>query len=358
MAKRISELTILPNAEADANDSFPIVDSANGETKRMRLSDLDDRYPASAAIPGLEARVEQNEDDIGDLQDAVTDLESDVNDLELGKQNDVVTTKGDLVIGNDSGEASRLGVGVDGTVLIADDAEPGGLRWGQAPGGSGQGEKSYFENGEFEDTEGVSVYDDGGAYVDGEGGSPSALSVDVTTDAAKVLSGNTSQETPSSLVIEKAASDASGEGVTFAIAELDAIDVGKTLFGRFAVDASDANYPGGDLTLHAYDVAAGEELPVRVQGIADDNSIPALKGMIHFHVETTEATTGQIRLSLHCETDNADTDAWELIVDALVFGPQSRVIVEPSYPIEFVPVMAPGFGAVTNALFRGQRRGS
>ena len=50
---------------------------------------------------------------------------------------DVVTTKGDVVVGDASGDAARLGVGTDTHVLTADSGEASGVKWAAAGGAGG-----------------------------------------------------------------------------------------------------------------------------------------------------------------------------------------------------------------------------
>lgn len=48
-----------------------------------------------------------------------------------------ITTKGDLIIGDNSGNSSRLGVGTNTHVLTADSTVAGGIKWAAVAGGSG-----------------------------------------------------------------------------------------------------------------------------------------------------------------------------------------------------------------------------
>lgn len=50
---------------------------------------------------------------------------------------DIITTKGDLLVGNAADVAARLGVGTDGQVLTADAASTNGIKWAAAGSGSG-----------------------------------------------------------------------------------------------------------------------------------------------------------------------------------------------------------------------------
>ena len=48
-----------------------------------------------------------------------------------------ITTKGDLIIGDNSGNTMRLAIGADGKVLTADAASTGGIKWETVVGGGG-----------------------------------------------------------------------------------------------------------------------------------------------------------------------------------------------------------------------------
>lgn len=48
-----------------------------------------------------------------------------------------VTAKGDLIVGTANNAVSRLGVGANGTTLVADSAEATGLKWATASSGGG-----------------------------------------------------------------------------------------------------------------------------------------------------------------------------------------------------------------------------
>jgi hypothetical protein len=59
-----------------------------------------------------------------------------------------VTTKGDLMVGTGAGAVSRLGVGTDGQVPVADSASPTGIKWATpAAGGSAAGVVSQVNAG-------------------------------------------------------------------------------------------------------------------------------------------------------------------------------------------------------------------
>lgn len=183
----------------------------------------------------------------------------------------------------------------------------------------GSGSKNYLDGfNDFEssaDLNDVSTYDDGGAYVDGTGGSPSVISTSRTTAASEVLEGN------ASLQISKSAADGSGEGVTLLSRSLDRADAGRRLFGSVEVDATDANYTSEDLELKAYDVTNARELVVQND---DDGKIRNQKGKINFTIDGTDSSTTTIRLSLHLESDSDSGSSWDVFVDEPKLGPAAK----------------------------------
>lgn len=78
-----------------------------------------------------------------DVQAAIDEVEGRVDAVESGKQDDVITTRGDTIIGNASGDASRLAIGSAGFVLTSDGTDPA---WAPAAGGGGVGGKNYILN--------------------------------------------------------------------------------------------------------------------------------------------------------------------------------------------------------------------
>jgi hypothetical protein len=62
-----------------------------------------------------------------------------------GKQEDVVTTKGDLVVGDTSGDAARLGIGSNDQHLVADSTQGSGMKWATSGAGIGDMLKSVYD---------------------------------------------------------------------------------------------------------------------------------------------------------------------------------------------------------------------
>lgn len=206
---------------------------------------------------------------------------------------------------------------VNGDVLQFD-----GSNWVPGVGGgsgSGSGKKNYLSGGEFEtDIDLASTYDDGGAYVDGNGGSPSVVTI--AQNSTTPLAGT------NDLQISKAASDASGEGVTLLSETIDRADYGRTLFFEAEVDFSDVDYPSQDIKLYAYDVTNGEILPLLpVSNLGADGEILQIQGKIQAKI-LTNATTASIRVSFHLETDNNTGTAWDAFVDSAILTPQGTVL--------------------------------
>ena len=88
---------------------------------------------ANTDITGAEAETLTDGSDASTLHihDARYYTETEI-DTQMGnKQDDVITTKGDLIGGNASGDADRLSVGASGTILQTDPAQPLGFKWTQ-----------------------------------------------------------------------------------------------------------------------------------------------------------------------------------------------------------------------------------
>lgn len=183
-------------------------------------------------------------------------------------------------------------------------------------GGSGQGSKNYIANGTFEDDiSGVATYDDGANYVDGTGGSPTAITISRTTSSP--LAGT------ASLLISKAASSSVGEGASIASTTIDIEDRNRPLFVKLSYDFSHANYVSGDVQLKAYDMTNGAILAVRPLGNLDTSGGFLKTQAIATAMIYQPSTCTQVRLSIHCQTDNASGSAWTAKVDSVSVGPDS-----------------------------------
>lgn len=192
---------------------------------------------------------------------------------------------------------------------------------GGAAGGSGTGKKNFFEGGDFESNINLAtVYDDGaGAYVDGDGGAPTAITVaeEVTTPLDGVRS----------LKITKASIDGSGEGVTLLSEAISSAYQGRNLFLEFEWDGTAANYTDGDLKVHGFSTGTDNtELTFNpLGGFNDDGTLPALKTKCVGYFTTSTDTDSTVRASLHLASDSATASTYDVIVDNCILGPDSLV---------------------------------
>lgn len=204
--------------------------------------------------------------------------------------------------------------GNSGQVLGTDGA--GALDW--ISGGSGSGQKSFIDNGDFESGVGsVSTYDDSGAYVDGTGGSPSAITASADT--------STELEKTTSLQMNKAASDASGEGLSVLSTTIDREDRGNALYVKFAYDFDDSNYTSGDVLLSVYDVTNSSILTViPLTGLDDSAGILKTTGTAVGVIYPPSSCTS-IRVSLHITSDSQTGSSWTAQIDSLKLSPDAPV---------------------------------
>lgn len=209
-------------------------------------------------------------------------------------------------------------------------------------GSGGEGGKNYFEGGNFEG--GISLastYDDGSAYVDGTGGTPSFISI--AQNSSSPLAGGRD------LAITKAIGDATDEGVSFLSQTIDRADYGKDLFLEFEYDFTDADYVSGDVQIKAYDVTNAAILPVvPVANLDDDSGLFKAKSKAYAKV-LCSSTTAQVRVSLHMETDSNSGANWTGYVDDVKLGPNSVLIA--SVAGESVKYNSNSTQTLTNATF-------
>jgi hypothetical protein len=214
--------------------------------------------------------------------------------------------------------------------------------------GSGVGGIDYFEGSIDLGTnlDGISTYDDTGAYVDGTGGSPSAITISRRTSSPLDADGD--------LQIAKAASSATGEGVSLLSAAVDIADLGRKLWVSFEWDGTAANYVSNDMKLYAYDVTNSAILPViPVVGATQDTTnfvpqLPNLKTKVQCYI-IPPSTCTQVRVSLHCLTDNASASAYDVFVARPRLSPDATVpgaIVTPWQ--SYTPTITAQSGSLTN----------
>lgn len=182
---------------------------------------------------------------------------------------------------------------------------------------------TYFDSFNFSrDITGVSTYNDSGAYIDGTGGTATALAISQNT--------TTPLSESADLKIAKSASSATGMGVTLLSDTISNADRGRRLWLSFEWDGTAANYINNDFKLYAYDVTNSVIIPViAVAGCTPNSStstpeLPNLKTKVMAFI-TPQSTCTQVRISLHCLTDNASAAAYNLFVARPVLGPNAAV---------------------------------
>lgn len=264
---------------------------------------------------------------------------------------DPLTTNGDLLV-RDAGTTTRLGIGSESQVLTV---SSGAVTWADAAaggGGSGTGAKNYFANPFFEsDTTGVSVYNDGGVYVDGTAGSVSGeVTLSTTTSSSFVLEG-----TRSLLVNKPSSGDISGFGISFALDTLDLIDRGKDLVFSFASTfGSGAN--ASDWKIHAYDITNSAEIAgIRALNGPDDLTLTSNTSTFRYAIPT-QSSTQQLRVSIHNGSDSVSA-AYSFSVDEVSFGPQVPVSVPNIGDWEDYTPTTQGLGTPTISHARFKRLG-
>lgn len=185
---------------------------------------------------------------------------------------------------------------------------------------------NYIGNPDAEvDTSGWVTYADAaaGAPVDGVGGAPTVSWTRHTT-AADVLRGT------ASFKLTKDAANRQGEGVAYDFT-IDNADSPKDLFISFDVNASDAGYVDGDLTVYVYDKDTPVLLTPKITDIEGSK----------FRFETSFLTlsgTNNLRLIFHVASTNAS--AWNVFIDGVSVSAETLV---PDAPTSEVIVHTGGF---------------
>lgn len=210
------------------------------------------------------------------------------------------------------------GDGNNGQAIITDGSA--NLSWGEAGGGAG--DNLYIDNNDFEnDTTDWSGYDDGGAFVDGTGGTVDYISLAQTTTASEVLNGS------GSLKVTKSASDASGEGFSVDSETIDCAHRGDALLLEFEWDGSASNYTADDIEVIAYDVTNSSELYVNwLSGADESGNLPNSETKVVGYVHTDEGSdcatggTQTLRLAWHLESDSATGSSYDVFIDDVSLG--------------------------------------
>lgn len=285
---------------------------------------------------------------INDNASNISSNDTEILDLQTNKEDKVMTTKGDLM-SRTASAVERLGVGSDGQILTADSSEATGLKWVEASGGSTSGINYALNPGAEVDASDQTAYDDGAVSepVDGDGGSPSVLSVARTTTASEVL------VDAGSFKVSKTAADGQGEGIRLGTNPIDGFYKEKEHWVIFKYKMLDSNYTDGDLAVFIYDVD-NATLIGRVRN--DDNGdLLNHEGEGRRFLGFFNATDSlNYRVLVHQTSTNALATDW--VYDDVVIGPAEGFV--PATP-EFDEVFdMNGSGDFTGGTVRVRRTGN
>lgn len=155
----------------------------------------------------------------------------------------VVTTEGDLIIGNASGGEVRLPIGTNGKVLTSNGSS---ATW-ELPA---SGDINYIGNYNIEnDLSGYLTFDDASAYVNGTGG---GVTDTTTTNLTITRNTTTPLRETGDLKLVQGAADSRYEGVSYDFT-IDRGQQGQMITCSFWADTSDPNYVDDDIIIIAYD---------------------------------------------------------------------------------------------------------
>jgi len=174
--------------------------------------------------------------------------------------------------------------------------------------GGGTGSKNYYDSDSADFATSIGNWETD----DGAGSVASYLTISRTEDAAEVLGEE------GSLSVAKSANDASGEYIKLVSQTIHRVDRGKTLFGSFAMDCTDANYASGDFILEFVD----QDGNTLYSGKEEDLELLATKQTFNYFVDTdSDTTTIEIRLKVN----STNANAYELFFDEFRVGPVAKL---------------------------------
>lgn len=298
------------------------VNSVNGQTGIvvLELDDIDDVnaptpndgdclvYDTGTSTWVPEARSSAFDlDDLGDVN-APTPADGDVLTYDTGTSTWI-------------NQAPAAGVGELADLTDVDDAlAPNtndvltydGTEWTALPS-SGSGLRNFISTGDSDFEAGIGTwitFDDGSSYVDGTGGSPTAITIAQTVSSGEVL------EKLGSLKISKSAASGQGEGTSVSTNTIDRAARGEINYITFQYDATSTNYVADDLLVKIYDVTNAAEIS------ALTTSVGLLKAKSSMNVPFLVPTTcTQVRVSIYCNTTNAS--AYDVIIDKVSVSNQT-----------------------------------
>lgn len=126
-----SELNILDGVTADANE-INILDGATVTTSELNALDgITADSSELNVLDGITATTAEL-----NFSDGVTSaIQTQLNDLDTGKQDDVITTQGDIVLADANGDPIRLPIGITDSVLTSNGTTATWTAGGTAGGG-------------------------------------------------------------------------------------------------------------------------------------------------------------------------------------------------------------------------------
>lgn len=208
---------------------------------------------------------------------------------------------------------------------------------------------NYVKNSQAESSDDFhTAYDDGAVAipVDGDGGTPTVVSVSRTTTVAEILRGD------ASFKYSKTAADGQGEGIHIELEPIDSRDLGQRLQASFDFKMLDANYADGDCKIFVYDV----DNAVLIGALENDDGgdLLAHTGNGATFVGFFNATDSlNYRLLVHQATTNAT--AVDFVYDNASLGPVGFVPVTTQYS-EIIDLT--GSGNFTGGSIKVERVGN
>ena len=264
-----------------------------------------------------------------------------------------VTTKGDITVRSSSSN-TRLAVGSDGQVLVADSSQTLGVKWATAA----QGAKNYITYNNFENnaTTGWSL-----SHTTLSSSIPNQVSGSWTS-----ASGNLSMSVVSSgqlagsysLSLASSAATTAGDMLVSQAYTIDLEDQAKPLTFKFyysaVSNASNVNFSGtssNTYQIYIYDVANSAWIqPAGVYGMTQGSGVGYVTGTFQ-----TPSNMTSFRIAIVCI--NASSGANTIYFDDFFLGPQTAPL--GAAVTDWVPYTATvaGFGTISSSSFEWRRVG-
>lgn len=219
----------------------------------------------------------------------------------------ITEAKGDLIVGGSTGQASTIGVGLDGQVLIADSTQSNGLKWDNLNLGI-----NYIKETDGQQLGAWTTYKnaDQAQPVTGTGNSPTAPTVTF------VDSTDSSMRDTTNFLFTHGASNQRGEGFSYLCA-IDPSDRGSVIRFGFEYLVSSGTYADGDLTVWFYDVTNAQVIQGAPTSILNSGIIETFQSEVQVPI-----SCAQMRVIVHVSSSTAT--AYTMRFDNFAFGPQEK----------------------------------